>query len=425
MIKPIEIYGRNQTKANYLFWGISLYTFGFLLPVFYPINYVGAIFCYIGLFFMIAAIRKFNLSCLYPNKNIKIIFRLYLIWAIFVFIRGVFVLQGIKDFLLYIIEFRFGFIPFVIVPMVIIFGANAYFYRKLFKWIMIYMIAFIILDLVFLMPIVNSNFIPSEFSIFSGMVEFEIKLLYLPTSLVILTIPFQKKIFQIISLITLGLAIFVSAYFARRNLIFSIGISVIFTLILYGFLIQFGVKRKYLFLVVVSILFGISYVFLIKTSFIERFTFLESRLNEGLTSSREGVEQAMFKDFAGTPFDYIWGRGGNGTYYGNIEIVELNGNQRRSMETGYLAMILKGGIIYLLLHLLILMPAVFKGLFRSNNFLVKAGSLLILISILELGPAGCNRASLYSMITWFCVGMCYSREIREMDNKTLEGIINS
>lgn len=413
-----------QRKENYLFLGISLYTLGLLLPMFRTISYVGAGFCLLGLFLMIASFNKLPLSCLPKNKNFLFVFKLYMIWSALIFFRGIFDLESVRGLIFYFIEYKFGFIPFIIVPGVVMFGTNVQFYKKLFNWIYIYAIVFIVMGMVFLMPIVNSAFSSSNIIEYTSWVEFLTKSLYLPSSFVLLTFLFQKRKIQITSIVAFSLALIVSIFFARRNLIFSIGLAGIFTLILYGFS-RLGAKRRFWFIIVLIAFLGITYDYVSKSLYQDKFQYMESRLEQDLFSSREGVQKAMTKDFANSPLDYIWGRGGNGSYYINSELSELDGNQRRSMETGYLAMILKGGVIYLILHLLILFPAVYKGLFQSNNMLTKAGALFILIAILELGPAGCNRATLYSLMSWLFVGMCYSREIRELDNKTIIAIITN
>lgn len=423
-IKKIYIHFRSrQRKENFLLFGIFIYTFGVLLPMFFPITYIGAGCCFIGLFFIIAAFQNFSFSLLPKNKYLKLIFKLYFIWSIIVFLRGIFDSEDIKDFMFYLIGNRFGLIPFVFIPLAIIYGTNIFFYKNIFKWIFVYTIAFILLTIVYLIPVLDSPKYGEEYVKYVGWIEFLTKSLYLSCSLVLLTIPFQKIKIQISSLLAFCLALLISTIFARRNLIFSIGIAGIFTIIFYSFS-RFGTPKKLLFFAIITVLMSTFYVYLSKNSTVERFTFLTSRLEEGLNESRDDIEQKMFKDFSATPLDYIWGRGGNGSYT-TSEFIEINGNQRRSMETGYLAMILKGGVIYLFLHLLILIPAVYKGLFQSNNFLVKAGALLIIISILELYPAGFNGATLYNLIIWACVGMCYSLGMRRMDNKEILNIINS
>ena len=414
-----------QRNESYLLWGISIYCFGLLVPMFYQISYFGALLNYIGLILMILAFNGLPYSCFPKNGKFVFIFKLYFFWSVIIFIRGFLGLTDFRDFMFYLIEYKFGPISFVILPAAVMFGTNIFFYKKLFKWIYAYAIAFIVMSFLFLLPILNSSFSWAKIYENTGIVENLIKSLFLPASFGLLTIYLQNRKIKISILIAFGLALIISVFFARRNLIFSVGLAVIFTAILYTFS-STSKKVKFLFIFTFTLFLALSSSIITDNLSSDKFKFITLRIDEDIISSRDGIQTDMFKDFDDAPLDYLWGRGGNGTYYtSDPELAELDGGQRRSMETGYLALILKGGLIYLLLHLLILVFAVYKGLFRSNNKLIKAAALFILIAILELGPAGCNRATLYSLMTWFFVGMCYSPKIRNMDNKTIKAFIIS
>jgi hypothetical protein len=82
------------------------------------------------------------------------------------------------------------------------------------------------------------------------------------------------------------------------------------------------------------------------------------------------------------------------------------------IETDYLNIILKGGIISLVLLFLIAIPAVIKGLFFSKNILSKAAAFWIIIWLVELYPANVNSFSLNHILVWISIGICYSKEIR-------------
>ena len=93
------------------------------------------------------------------------------------------------------------------------------------------------------------------------------------------------------------------------------------------------------------------------------------------------------------------------------------------IETDYLYIILKGGIISLGLLLLILIPAIVKGLFYSRNLLSKASAIWILLWVIELYPANVNSFSLNHILVWLAVGICYSREIRNMPEKIVTKLL--
>jgi len=414
-----------QRNESYLLCGISIYSFGLLVPMFYQVSYFGALFNYIGLILMILSFNRLPYSSFPKSGEFVFIFKLYYFWSLIIFFRGFLGLIDFRDFMFYLIEYKFGPISFVILPAAVMFGTNIFFYKKLFKWVYAHAIAFIVMSFLFLLPILNSSFSWDKIYENTGRVENLIKSLFLPASFGLLTISLQNRKIKISILIAFCLALIISVFFARRNLIFSVGLAVLLAAMHYTFS-SVNNKVKFLHIFTFTVFLGV--LSFIITDYLsgDMFKFITLRMEEDIISSRDGVQMDMFKDFDDSPLDYLWGRGGNGTYYtSDPELVELYGGQRRSMETGYLAMILKGGLIYLLLHLLILVFAVYKGLFRSYNSLIKGAALFILIGILELGPAGCNRATLYSLMTWFCVGMCYNPKIRNLDNKSIKDFIIS
>jgi len=114
--------------------------------------------------------------------------------------------------------------------------------------------------------------------------------------------------------------------------------------------------------------------------------------------------------------DWVIGRGMRGEYYSpTME----DGNFRGTIETDYLNMILKGGLINLVLLLMILVPAIFNGIFRSKNTLSKAAGLWIFIWLLNTYPSTVQVFSLYYMLVWICAGICYSTTIRNIPEKFL------
>ena len=137
--------------------------------------------------------------------------------------------------------------------------------------------------------------------------------------------------------------------------------------------------------------------------------------------TRSEVEEYFYQDMK--PVDWIMGKGINGQYY--CSGVELGQGRisifRRGIETDYLTIILKGGIISLGLILLLAIPAMIKGFFSSRNLLVKAASTWILLYLLCLYPAPVTTFTLNYLIVWISIGLCYSREIRSLTDDDLIG----
>jgi hypothetical protein len=153
------------------------------------------------------------------------------------------------------------------------------------------------------------------------------------------------------------------------------------------------------------------------------FSVLASRLNE---DTRSAVEICFYDDMKTE--DWIIGRGMLGQYYcpGVDEATTQNNftDYRNMIETDYLNIILKGGIVSLALVLLITIPAAIKGIFYSKNILSKAAGIWILFWIMDLYPATVTTFTLNYLIVWICVGICYSHTIRNMSEEEVSAILS-
>jgi hypothetical protein len=145
----------------------------------------------------------------------------------------------------------------------------------------------------------------------------------------------------------------------------------------------------------------------------DTFSLINERIGD---RTRTQVEQYFIRDFK--PKDWIIGRGMNGEYFcpgvnegdGRISIY------RSVIETGFLQIILNGGIISLTLLLLITIPAIIKGLFYSRNLLSKAAGIWIILFFLYAYPGMPAIFSLNYVLVWLSIGICYSQEIRNLSD---------
>ncbi|MDR0505326.1 MAG: hypothetical protein LBH32_00700 [Dysgonamonadaceae bacterium] len=147
--------------------------------------------------------------------------------------------------------------------------------------------------------------------------------------------------------------------------------------------------------------------------------------------TREIVFLSFLMDMSNT--DFIIGKGCNGTYFcpgvdkdfnGGEELKYRDLDYRTHIECGYMQLILNGGIIYLAIYLLIMFPAIFKGLFFSRNIFSKACALLILIHLLDMVPFGLPTFSWRQFLLWFAVAICYSKEFRLKEDEEIYEILS-
>lgn len=175
--------------------------------------------------------------------------------------------------------------------------------------------------------------------------------------------------------------------------------------------------------VVILLAFFIIGVYFLYTS-TNAFDYLTSRsfvggdTNAGLKeSTREEFVEYMISDFNNHPLCWLFGRGVNGAFL-------LNGNiYRQSIEWGYLWLILKGGIIYLLLYVIILIKSFIKGFRHSNNKYAKALGMLCLVQVLLLIPFGLPTVSIQCLLVWHSVRMLNSDEFISMSDDEIQQLL--
>jgi len=246
----------------------------------------------------------------------------------------------------------------------------------------------------------------------TGAVDWLVLCLAIPCGFILLTYLYNSKKVNIMAVVVMLLALYFTIVRARRGLSF-----VIATMLLSAFIMQLIYNKDKLFKFVLSamaifLLVGGTAVFYA----VERNGFfgnLNSRMDE---DTRKGVERAFYNDMS--PKDWIIGKGIDGYYYcPNIDEGYRITVYRNTIETGYLQVIFRGGIISLFLFALFALPAVFKGYFASKNMLCKAASTWILLFLLYSYPITINWFILSYVIIWISIGICFNKEIRDMTDE--------
>ncbi|MCC5939709.1 MAG: hypothetical protein JJU34_20680 [Lunatimonas sp.] len=403
-VKSLLTYNREELITLNLFWiGFLLYTLAWTITATRQINYI--VFQSIqilGVLLMVpAAFRLIKFE--FDNQYQKIVFFLIVFWAFFIFFRGFyFDKDALKQMIL---NPWFGaFLYFV--PWVMLFPRKLIYYKKIFSVILISGLFFVLYSLKY-----RGFLLEPEKNVLSrDIVEYFSKTLAVTVSFILMTYVYHTKTKNLIALGILLLCIFFALVRARRGLLFMTVGSLFLVFVL------FWINTKYkvvMFMVSGGFLFvlGSVAVYLLTSSDAEFVTFLQQR---GTEDTRTGVEVYFYKDMEG--LDWIVGRGMFGAYYSPTM---SEGNYRGTIETDYLNMILKGGLIQLVLFLLIFLPAIYKGLFQSRNTLSKAAALWILFWLINTHPSTVQVFALNYLIVWFSVGICYSDTIRNLSEKGL------
>lgn len=245
--------------------------------------------------------------------------------------------------------------------------------------------------------------------------EYCAKWLSLSGGFLLLTFSYQSKKVKIFAVVLVLAMLLVAIFRARRAIMFMSLVPVLMATVIYV------TRSRYkLLAIIASIFVGIGTFFFAIQAYESNqgglFGNLESRIDQ---DSRSGVEACLVNDFTFT--DWIVGRGFEGKYF--CPNVDENNNvvgYRTMIETDYLMIILKNGSIYLALLLLALIPAVFKGIFQSKNILSKAAGCWILFWIICLYPANVFGFSMNYLLVWLSVGICYTKEIRNIPDTVLK-----
>lgn len=406
-IYPVH-YSKRTSKSLNMFWaGVILYTTSYMLDVsgvvphsIYYLEFLGVFLILIPSFQLI----KFRIE----DPYLRTVYLLYLLWLATVVARGfTFNYDYIRTSLT---DAYFGIFLYL-APLILLFPNDLIYLKKVIAVIMIISAIYIVCDALFLKALLATD---SDSGEGKTIIEYFAKILAIPSGFLLLTMYYHrdkrrywalagKLWFFFVILLTMMLAIIR----ARRGLIFM---SFNILVILY-FLYNYIFKKNLFFKVfpIFLLFFAGIYAFRQYSSKASgMFSLLSQRLED---DSRAPVEDYFFQDMSQK--DWLIGRGMDGTYYcptsGDTET-----GYRQVIETDYLQIILKGGLISFGLLMLIMIPAIFKGLFYSRNVLSKAAALWIVIWLIDSYPATVSVFTVNYLLVWICAGICYSKKIRKM-----------
>lgn len=229
-------------------------------------------------------------------------------------------------------------------------------------------------------------------------------------ALLFLGIKNTPKWIKFIIIISACLALLSSLLSGRRSSAFTI-------LLMLMLMLSTHYKNINLKTVIVVVIFGIIAInytnlhnIVLKSG---AFDFLLDRIND---NTRTGVETDFIKDFD-LP-SWLFGRGFYGTYYSSSAIDSFH---RNMIETGYLHMILKGGIFYLLLYIVILLRTAYSGIYKGQNSLCKLFGWYAFAHLILLYPGGHIGFNLDFFTLWMSIAFCnntYLRNLQDIDINT-------
>lgn len=353
----------------------------------------------------------FVLETKIDSSYLKFVFISYLVWQFFIVVRGDYSFN--KDFLLSKVISPYGVLMYC-TPVFLLFPRNLFFYKRLFDVIYILTIIYLLSLVLFKSQIFSEED--------RDTIEYLTKYIEIGAGFILLTFPFNSPRKQILAIIVIILTMLIVAYKGRRSNLFMQSEYIMCSFFLYMLFNKKKSKKTYLYTVLILILFS-GFYFLYQNQKKGTFKTLTERMYD---DTRSGVEKLWVKDFLGKPLDLFIGRGVDGTYtYDQYDLDEHHITKNRSwIETGYMDIIMKGGIISIFFILLIALPAIYIGIFKTRNMFTKGAALMILIWLINLYPDSLGLYFIINhMIVWICVGICYSKNIRELPDNRLKCIL--
>lgn len=404
-------FSKKTSQALNQFWvGFIIYTICYTLMI---SGVVSSKITYLQLLgvviFMIPTIHLIRFKI--ENNYLKNIYIVYCGWLFFVVVRG-FLFN--REYLFNTLIEAYGGVFQYLAPLILLFPKNLIYLKKVIKVIFTLSIFYIVCVIVFIRPLLASY---SENS--QTIIEYFSKILSIPCGFILLNIIYntdKRKSWEILGKLWVLFVVILTFLFAviraRRGLMFMSVNILLFTYIVYSYAYRSSLFFKFFPLLIVF--FVSIYAFTLYSGKRQgMFSFLGQRLNE---DSRSNVVEYFYLDM--NKKDWIVGKGIDGLYYCPTGATE--DGFRAVIETDYLQIILKGGFISLGLLLLIVIPAIFKGLFYSKNILSKAAAIWIILWMIALFPSTVTTFSLNYLLVWISIGICYSKEIRDMPEDSVK-----
>jgi hypothetical protein len=406
-------FSTGKLKKIWFFWiGFMLYTAASTIAIALPLNFNRWwMIQLMGLALMVPS--AFNLIRFkIENTYLRSLYFIYLGWLCFVVLRGV--PANYIDARASIFDGWYGIFIYA-TPLMMLFPKNIAYLKKAFDAILIIGVIYIVYCVKFKGQLLNPD---GESQLSQLVVEYFSKNLGIPCGFILLTYIYHSNWRRALGLVVMLLTLVVSAIRARRGLIFMAFCPLLFSYVIFFF----RNKRRFsVVLLSVGLLAGLGFYGykLYNENRKGVFSLITERADE---DTRSGVEVCFYDDLKTK--DWIAGKGMKGTYF--CPGVEADGymNFRSMIETDYLNLILKGGFISLGLLLMIAIPAVIKGLFYSKNLLSKAAATWVLFWLMDLYPATVYTFTLNCLLVWICIGICYSKAIRNMPESEVKEIFS-
>lgn len=404
----------NRTGFKYLILTIALLTIQRILVKWYPP--IGLVLAVVALLFfsihLLKSKKQYSLNNI--DRSSRLLIFILIVYSLSIVLRGFPNMQNHQISPIGYFTHALFITPYFL-PFIAIYTFSARNIKTLLKVSNILAIIFIIYAIICWKDILQlnsiglahfTNKVGEEYN--SSIFTFYAELTSLCAPFVIFLIQdYIPKKYHKIATINIVIAFIIAVIAGRRTSTFTIGL----VFIAYYFLIY---KKKTSGTIKILFITFTAIIILYNSGLLDFFI---SKIDN---ESRLGVEESFIADMDYT--SWIIGRGALGSYF-DIGFTYSN-PYRTEIETGYLYLILKGGIIYLIIYVTVLLRAFYLGYFKSNNTFTKAFACLALICCIELIPFGVPMLNIKFFSLWLGVGICLNKRIRALSNEDIKAILN-
>ncbi|WP_430906521.1 hypothetical protein [Maribacter sp. 2-571] len=250
-------------------------------------------------------------------------------------------------------------------------------------------------------------------------------LLLLPVAFLTTLIPFQKPKRIILILISGALLMYIALISGVRTMIIRevllIGCLFFGVFLFSRFQLKLPLIVFFLFLLVPLYLLQEG----VKTGVSPFEKYLSGTTDDNLsTDTRTFLYVELFEDLMVNE-RFLIGKGATGKYYSPyFASFEGDSSMRINVEVGVLSILLKSGFVGVLLHMSMLITAIFLAFFKSNNLFVIGSGFILLIHSILMFIENIIIYNTYNFAIWFFVGVCLSQRIREANNQDIWDLIN-
>lgn len=386
-----------KEKISSLMWiGLLIYSVGLQLSLAFNGLLYSRILYMFGILLVIIPLIAY--------MNVKSVFRLNIIYTVLILLCiTMYVRSGAKN---YFSLYSYGAISYIafILPAVLILP----FIKSAFKIGRIVNVFFVL-----------TFWVPLSFSMDTGFIQSYLESYAMFAAFMFLTNKYHDKKDIYLSLAVIILAFLVATLTARRNLMLTFALYLMFG----SFFFVFNGKLKSLEVKIIAILSSFLLLFCVYYFYMNERTGAFSKIT---SRASENTREEVFTAFAVDMFnakDLMIGRGMYGTYYNpGVDIDSETGesnDDRGNIECGYLQCILKGGMIYLFLYVSLFVFAISRG-FKSKNQFSKGGAIILLVQLVDMFPFGLHDFNTKTFIIWTAVALCMNTKLREMSDEEIK-----